>query len=537
MEGRQRSRKIVMLRMGSQVTDKTLEILQREMRIAARTGDTSVVLDMQVLRTADEAGIRLFHQTISEAIPPKRVVLFNVGSEIFRLLEDLALKDEYDQVMQRTDTQAAMNEPAPAAAPPPVPPRPPTAPVTRPPTGQVPRPVTGQVPRPVTGQIPRPPTGQIPRPPTGQTPRPATGMHPVPEQPPRKPTGSFPAPVHSPRPPTGTHPVPGAANANLPPSARKPKPPGVDPAELAGKTFLGLQIGDEIGRGGLATVYIARQPNTGQDYALKVLHPWYSTSKNIVDQFLAEGNLGKRLEHENLVKVYGCGRQGKLYYVLLEYVPSMSVLELINEVGRVPEPRSLQIIVDVATAIEYLEKNSVIHGDVKPGNILVTDDGHARLCDFGQAKQVDLDPDQLTLQSFGTPSYTAPERNHGDHSSDPRGEIYSLGVTLYRMVAGIKPGFSGKIPLHPLHPQFLSDNMISATTRYFIARMTVLDVNLRYGSATELLKEMKKHLIGGREYKRDMTMFGEEYVNAYRSYMQEHGKARPPQKPTEGGAE
>jgi hypothetical protein len=114
----------------------------------------------------------------------------------------------------------------------------------------------------------------------------------------------------------------------------------------------------------------------------------------------------------------------------------------------------------------------------------------------------------------------------GAKTSDPRGEIYALGVTLYRMVAGIKPGVSGKIPLHPLHPQFLSDNTVSPTTRYFIARMTVLDVALRYSGAREALKEMKKFLVGGREFKRDMQLFGEEYVEAYRKYMREHGTRR-----------
>lgn len=461
LEGRSRSRKIVMLRMGSQVNDKTLADLRREVQIAARTGDTSVVVDLQAVRHMTLEGVEQLHQVVTESLPPKRVVLFNVSTEIDRLLEDMAIKDQYDAVVARTDTQSGTVEAVQPARPTPAPAAAPA------------RPTPKQVFTPAT---PPPP------------------------------------------PPT--------------PKIHKPKPQGVDPAGLAGKSFLGMEIGEEIGRGGLATVYIAKQSGTHMNVALKVLHPWYSNSKQIVDQFLAEGNLGRRLDHENLVKVYGCGHHGKLYYVMLEYVPSVSVLEMISERGAIPEPTALAVVADVASALEYLEGNAVLHGDVKPGNILVQENGRAKLCDFGQATTLELDPDLgLAPENFGTPGYTAPERAEGGKTSDPRGEIYSLGITLYRMVAGLKPGVSGKIPLQPLHPQFLSDQAISPTVRYFISRMTVLDVRLRYSGAKEALKEIRKHLIGGKEYKRDMQLFGEEYVEAYRRYMREHGTRRHEKKP------
>jgi len=237
-----------------------------------------------------------------------------------------------------------------------------------------------------------------------------------------------------------------------------------------GRLARGYKLLAEIGRGGMATVYKAVQLQLDRVVALKILSAHLAGDKTFVRRFLREAKLAATLSHPNIVAVYDVGQGKDRYYLAMEYVEGETLSDLVKREGPLPEARALSIIRQMADALEHARARELIHRDVKPGNILISADGAAKLADMGLARSVSTTTTQKTQGLvMGTPSYIAPEQASGERDLDTRTDIYALGATFFYAVTG-QPPFDGDtvaavIRKHLLEPAPLADSVNPEVTR------------------------------------------------------------------------
>jgi len=198
------------------------------------------------------------------------------------------------------------------------------------------------------------------------------------------------------------------------------------------------EIIDEIGRGGMATVYRARQPNMDRFVAVKVIHKAVAAESTSLDRFQREARLIARLEHPHILPVYDYDGTHDPPYIVMRYMPTGTLKDILER-DRLQLSEIVYLLRQIASALDYAHRQGVIHRDIKPSNIMVDTDGNAFLTDFGIARMVEgtegLTASGLTV---GTPGYMAPEQGMG-LPVDSRVDIYSLGVMLFEMVTGQMP--------------------------------------------------------------------------------------------------
>ena len=195
-----------------------------------------------------------------------------------------------------------------------------------------------------------------------------------------------------------------------------------------------------IGRGGAATVYLARESHPRRQVAIKVLNPSLAARMGR-ERFLREIDLASSLTHPHIVPIYAAGEAGLLLYYVMPYVGGVSLRERIRREGQIPLEEAIAIAHEVARALHYAHQHNVVHRDVKPENILLQDN-HAVVADFGVARAISVaggEPITETGVTIGTPTYMSPEQVSGDAQIDGRTDIYSLGCLLYEMLAGEPP--------------------------------------------------------------------------------------------------
>ncbi len=214
-----------------------------------------------------------------------------------------------------------------------------------------------------------------------------------------------------------------------------------DEDSLIGSTLAGYEIEKRLGRGAMGTVYLARQLSLDRPVALKILAPRFSKDEDFIKSFLEEARAAGRLNHPNVVQVYDAGNEGDHHYMSMEYLEGGSLEELLESDGQFDIIRAVDVARDAAQALQFAQQNQIVHRDIKPANLMLTLDGTVKVGDLGIA--ADLSQTGTTgggsnTPAAGSPRYMAPEQARGE-ALDHRADIYALGATLYRMIAGVAP--------------------------------------------------------------------------------------------------
>ena len=196
----------------------------------------------------------------------------------------------------------------------------------------------------------------------------------------------------------------------------------------------------------MGAVYKARQKSLDRVVALKVLPPRIAKSATFIERFQREARASAKLCHPNLVQGIDVGQdpKSKLWYFAMEFVDGPTLKKLMKQERRLKEKRALEIVREVARALDAIHSVGMIHRDIKPDNILLTSAGEVKVADFGLTREVDDDAEMTQAGSaVGTPHYMPPEQVRGENDLDIRSDLYALGATLFHILTGKTP-FSGK---------------------------------------------------------------------------------------------
>jgi serine/threonine protein kinase len=206
----------------------------------------------------------------------------------------------------------------------------------------------------------------------------------------------------------------------------------------------GTRLGDyeilaELGGGGMGRVYRARDLTLERIVALKTLAPQFRKDEVLVQRFLKEARAAARLNHPNIVQIYDFGKEGDTYYLAMEYVEGQSLAAMLKG-GPFSENEAITVTRYTCLALSVAHAEGLVHRDIKPDNLMLTNKGQLKLVDLGVAKRVDEDQSLTqTGQALGTPHYISPEQIRAAKNIDGRADIYSLGATLYHLVTGRTP--------------------------------------------------------------------------------------------------
>ena len=219
-------------------------------------------------------------------------------------------------------------------------------------------------------------------------------------------------------------------------------PTGISPAEPAdgGERRIGKYIVKrELGRGGMGAVYLAVQPGLGREVAIKELVPSAAADPTALKRFLQEAQVMARTSHPNLVQVHDLEQIGAANYIVLEFVRGKSLRDWLNK-GEIPLPQVFAVMHGVLQALDYAHRHAIVHRDMKPENVLLSDEGNVKVADFGIARTLRSLAPGNDLRG-GKPGFMAPEATGS--LVDHRADIFSLGVTLYTALGGTLPQSRG----------------------------------------------------------------------------------------------
>ncbi|MCH8807964.1 MAG: serine/threonine protein kinase [Planctomycetes bacterium] len=262
----------------------------------------------------------------------------------------------------------------------------------------------------------------------------------------------------------------------------------------------GYQLQKKIGAGAMAVVYRAKQISLDRTVAVKVLPRRLSKNAEFVERFYREGRAAAQLNHNNIVQAIDVGEAGGFHYFVMEYVQGCSVYDELSDAKHYDEAEAIAIIRQIAQALHHAHERGFIHRDVKPKNIMITEDRVAKLADMGLAREAsDLEAAMAEAgRAYGTPYYISPEQIRGEVDVDARADLYSLGATFYHMVTGRVP-FEGPTPsavMHkhlkePLTPPDHLNTEITSGCGAMIEMLLAKNRDDRYSGAKQVLEDLE----------------------------------------------
>jgi len=268
----------------------------------------------------------------------------------------------------------------------------------------------------------------------------------------------------------------------------------------------GFEIVDKLGRGGMSSVYKARDLTTGRLVALKIMPPKAAENASMLERFRREARAAMMLDHPNIVKGISAGEDQGFYYLVMDYVRGRSLMRLIRSHGPLEERRAIYIARQVADALDHASRAGILHRDIKPDNILVHSDDFAKVTDFGLSRFCTSDDTMLTLPgtAVGTPYYMSPEQARGETDLDVRTDLYSLGATTYEMLTGDPPHTGPSVALilaqhltqEPPDPRTLNPEL-SDEVCHIVARLLAKGRADRYPTPVELMVDLDALLSTG----------------------------------------
>jgi serine/threonine-protein kinase len=257
-----------------------------------------------------------------------------------------------------------------------------------------------------------------------------------------------------------------------------------------------------LGSGGMADVYLAEDQLLGRRLAVKVLHHHFAEDQEFVERFRREASSAAGLSHPNIVGIFDRGEWDGTYYIAMEYVPGNSLKALVREQGPLEPVVAIDLVMQILQAARFAHARGVIHRDLKPHNVILDEDGRARVTDFGIA-QAGASDMTLTGSIMGTAQYLSPEQAQG-HAVSASSDLYSIGVILYELLTGVVP-FDGdtavaiafkQVSAQPLPPSAVNP-AVPAALDQIVLRALAKDPAARYASAEEFilaLRSVREHL-------------------------------------------
>jgi len=272
---------------------------------------------------------------------------------------------------------------------------------------------------------------------------------------------------------------------------------------LVGKEIAGYRLLERVGRGGMGTVFRANQLSLGREVAFKVLSARLTEDRKFVSLFFKEARAAGALNHPNIVQVYDVGRSQGIYYFSMEFMPCGSVEDRLNQDGKIPWAEAVKIVRDAARGLQYAQRKSVVHRDIKPDNLMIAEDATVKIADLGLAYRADESSSSPGEGILGTPHFISPEQAQG-RTVDVRSDLYSLGATFFRMVTG-QNAFPGRKvreiilaqiqdtarPVHELDP------FIPREVSSIIQCMLEKNPDDRYQTPGELIEDLETVLGNG----------------------------------------
>jgi hypothetical protein len=261
----------------------------------------------------------------------------------------------------------------------------------------------------------------------------------------------------------------------------------------------GYEFVEKLGAGSAGAVYKARQISMDRMVAIKILPGGLAADERFIERFYREARAVAKLNHPNVVTGIDVGESAGLYYFVMEYVDGDSLEVRLKKDGALNEAEALEIVRQVALALEHAYRNGIVHRDIKPGNVLMTQGGVAKLADLGVAKQAGGEGGGTGGRVFGTPYYMSPEQARAEIDIDFRSDIYSLGATLYHLLSG-EPPFRGHPPAVVMAKQIAEEPediqdinpAVSSSAAELVAHMMAKKPEDRPETPAQLVEEITK---------------------------------------------
>ncbi len=256
------------------------------------------------------------------------------------------------------------------------------------------------------------------------------------------------------------------------------------------------EILEKIGMGGMAYVYKAKCRLLNRFVAIKVLKPEFADDEEFVKRFRNEAQSSASLSHPNIVSVYDVGNEDNIHYIVMELIDGITLNKHIEKKGKLDWHEAVKIAINICSAIEHAHKNSIVHRDIKPQNIMLAKEGRIKVTDFGIARAATAATITMAGSTLGSVRYFSPEQARGGYI-DEKSDLYSLGVVMYEMVTGHAP-FEGDVPVtialkhiqDQAKPPIEVVKKLPAGVNGIIIKAMEKDLKKRYQNAGEMMKDL-----------------------------------------------